>query len=55
MNTVFRPFNLYSQRCTQLNTIAIMSTAFKVVFESSKQWPVYRPRYTGFFIGLGCL
>jgi hypothetical protein len=26
--------------------------AFKFVFEGSKQWPVYRPRYTGFFNGL---
>lgn len=49
MNTVFIPFEMYSLGCTQLNTIAIVNTAFKLYLNALSTGLYTDPRYAGFF------
>ena len=55
MNTVLSIKQMYSQRCTQLNTLAIMNTAFNLYLNALSTGLYIPPLYAGFFNGLGRL
>lgn len=50
MNTVFIPFEMYSLGCTQLNTLAIMITAFNLYLDALSTGLYTAPDIQAFFM-----